>query len=86
MHLDVSFLNFPRELAKDRGLTVVEYGAQKAASHFSNVAWMLMVEKIEQAPMLMEAPSLQDLVKPYRGQYKTIVEPNSRQVADLVGC
>ena len=74
MHLDVSFLNLPRELAKDRGLTVVEYGAQRAAPHPSNVAWMLTVEKIEQAPVLMEAPSLQDLVKPYRGQYKTTVE------------
>ena len=38
-------------------------------------AWMLTVEKIEQAPVLMEAPSLQDLVKPYHGQYKTTVEP-----------
>ena len=36
---------------------------------------MLMVEKIEQAPTLMEAPSLQDLVKPYCGQYKTTVGP-----------
>ena len=77
MHLDVSFLNLPRELAKDRGLTVVEYGAQRAAPHLSNVAWMLTVEKIEQAPVLMEAPSLQDLVKPYHGQYKTIVEPKT---------
>ena len=73
MHLDVSFLNLSRELAEDRGLTVVEYGAQKAAPHLSNVAWMLTVEKIEQAPVLMEAPSLQDSVKPYHGQCKTIV-------------
>ena len=77
MHLDVSFLNLPRELAEDQGLTVVEYGAQRVVPHLSNVAWMLMVEKIEQAPMLMEAPSLQDLVKPYCGQYKTTVEPKT---------
>ena len=54
---------------------MVEYGTQRAAPHLSNVTWMLTVEKIEQAPVLMEASSLQDLVKPYRGQYKTIVEP-----------
>ena len=53
---------------------MVEYGAQRATPHLSNVAWMLSVEKIEQTLVLMEAPSLQDLVKPYRGQYKTIVE------------
>ena len=56
---------------------MVEYGAQRAAPHPSNVAWMLTVEKIEQAPVLMEAPSLQDLVKPYREQYKTTVEPKT---------
>ena len=54
--MDLSFLNLPTELAKDRGLTVVEYGTQKAALDLSNAAWMLMVEKIEQAHMLMEAP------------------------------
>ena len=27
--------------------------------------------------MLVEAPSLQDSVKPYRGQYKTIVGPKT---------
>ena len=54
---------------------MVEYGAQRAAPHPSNIAWMLTVEKIEQAPVLMEAPSLQDLVKPYRRQYKTTIEP-----------
>ena len=56
---------------------MVEYGTQRAAPHLSNVAWMLTVEKIEQAPVLIEAPSLQDLVKPYRGQYKTTVEPKT---------
>ena len=61
------------ELAEDRGLTVVEYGAQKAATHLSNAAWMLTVEKIEQAHVLMEAPSLQDPMKPYHGQYKATV-------------
>ena len=45
--MDVSFLNLPRELAEDRGLTVVEYGAQKATLHLSNASWMLTVEKIE---------------------------------------
>ena len=64
--MDVSFLNLPRKLAEDGDLIVVEYGAQKAANHLSNAAWMLTVEKIEQAPVLMEAPNLQDLVKPYR--------------------
>ena len=73
--MDVSFLNLLRKLAEDRGLTVVEYGAQKAALHLSNAAWMLTVEKIEQAPVLVEDPSLQDPVKPYGGQYKTIVGP-----------
>ena len=34
---------------------------------------MLMVEKIKQVPVLMEAPSFQDPVKPYCGQYKTTV-------------
>ena len=48
---------------------------QKAAPHLSNVAWMLTVEKIEQALVLMEAPNHQDIVKPYRRQYKTIVGP-----------
>ena len=56
---------------------MVEYGAQRTAPHPSNVAWMLTVEKIEQAPVLMEAPSLQDLVKPYREHYKTTVEPKT---------
>ena len=56
---------------------MVEYGTQKVALHLSNVAWMLTVEKIEQAPVLMEALSLHDLVKPYRGQYKTIVKPKT---------
>ena len=65
------------KLAEDRGLTVVEYGAQRVALHLSNVTWMLTVEKIEQAPVLMEAPSLQDLVKPYRRQYKSTVEPRT---------
>ena len=65
--MDVSFLNLLRELAEDRGLTMVEYGTQRAAPHLSNVTWMLTVEKIEQTPVLMEALSLQDLVKPYRG-------------------
>ena len=46
------------KLAEDRGLTIVEYGAQRAALHLSNVAWILTIEKIEQAPVLMEAPSL----------------------------
>ena len=55
---NVSFLNLPRELAEDRGLTMVEYGTQKAAPHLSNAAWMLTVEKIEQTLMLVEAPSL----------------------------
>ena len=73
--MDVSFLNLPRELAEDRGLTVVEYGAQKAIPHLSNAAWMLTIEKIEHIHVLMEAPSLQDPVKPYRGQYKTTVGP-----------
>ena len=54
---------------------MVEYGAQKAAFHLSNATWMLTVEKIEQTLVLMEAPNLQDPVKPYRGQYKTIVGP-----------
>ena len=36
---------------------------------------MLTVEKIEQAPVLMEALILQDPVKPYRGQYKTTIGP-----------
>ena len=79
--MDVSFLNLPRELAEDRGLTMVEYGTQKVALHLSNAAWMLTVEKIEQAPMLMEAPSLQNHVKPYRGQYKTTA--GSKTVAKL---
>ena len=56
---------------------MIEYGAQRAVPHLSNVVWMLTVEKIEQAPVLMEAPSLQDLVKSYRGQYKTTVEPKT---------
>ena len=56
---------------------MVEYSDQRAAPHLSNVAWMLTVEKIEEAPVLMEAPSLQDLVKPYHGQYKTTVEPKT---------
>ena len=56
---------------------MVEYGAQRAIPHLSNVAWMLTVEKIEQALVLMEALSLQDLVKPYHGQYKTTVEPKT---------
>ena len=56
---------------------MVEYGAQRAAPHLSNVTWMLTVEKIEQKPVLMEAPSLQDLVKPYCRQYKTTVEPKT---------
>ena len=34
---------------------------------------MLTVEKIKQAPVLMEALSLQDPMKLYRGQYKTTV-------------
>ena len=38
---------------------------------------MLTVEKIEEASVLMEAPSLQDLVKPYHGQYKTTVKPKT---------
>ena len=75
MHLDVSFLNLPRKLAKDRGLTVVKYGAQKVALHLSNASQMLTVEKIEHAPVLMEARSLQNPVKPYRKHYKTIVDP-----------
>ena len=56
---------------------MVEYGTQKAAPHLSNTTWMMMVEKIEQAPVLMEALSLQDPVKPYRRQYKTIVGPKT---------
>ena len=52
---------------------MVEYGAQKVSLHLSNAAWMLTVEKIEQTPVLVEAPNLQDPMKPYRGQYKTIV-------------
>ena len=56
---------------------MVEYGAQMAAPHLSKAAWMLMVEKIEQELELMEAPSLQNLMKPYRGQYKTTVEPKT---------
>ena len=71
--MDVSFLNLPRELTEDRGLTVVEYGAQKAAPHLLNAVWMLTVEKSEHAYVLMEAPSLQDPAKPYCRQYKTII-------------
>ena len=56
---------------------MVKYGAQRTVLHLSNVTWMLMVEKIEQTPVLMEAPNLQDLVKPYRGQYKTTIEPKT---------
>ena len=58
-------LNLPKELVEDQGLIVIEYGSQKAALHLSNVVWILTVEKIEQAPTLMEAPSLHDHVKPY---------------------
>ena len=56
---------------------MVEYGAQKAAPYLSNAAWMLMVEKIEQAPVLMEAPNLQGSVKPYHRQYKTTIGPKA---------
>ena len=54
---------------------MVEYGTQKVAFHLLNATWMLTVEKIEQALVLMKAPNLQDPVKPYRRQYKTIVGP-----------
>ena len=56
---------------------MVEYGAQKTSPHLSNAAWMLTVEKIEHAPVLMEAPSFQHPVKPYHRQYKTIVGPKT---------
>ena len=52
---------------------MVEYGARKAALHLSNAAWMMTIEKIKQAPVLIEALSLQDPVKPYDGQYKTTI-------------
>ena len=38
---------------------------------------MLTVDKIEQAPMLMEAPSFQNYVEPYHKQYKTTVGPKT---------
>ena len=60
---------------------MVKYGTQKVAPHLSKADWMLTVERIEQAPVLMKAPSLQDPVKPYREQYKTIV--GSKTVAKL---
>ena len=36
---------------------------------------MLTVEKIEQPSVLTEVPNLLNLVKPYRGQYKTTIRP-----------
>ena len=68
----VCFLNLPRELVEDQGLTVVEYGAQKVALYLPNAVLILTVEKVEHAPVLMEVPSLQDLVKPYCRQYKEL--------------
>ena len=62
---------------------MVEYGAQNAAHHLSNAAYMLTVEKIEQASVLIETPSLQNPVKPYRGQYKTTVGPKQSPSREL---
>ena len=56
---------------------MVEYGTQKAAPHLLNAAWMLMVEKIEHAHVLIEAPNFRNPMKPYHGQYKTTVGPKT---------